>query len=135
MVSILCKPIDSYVCIGLSSQLKWIETYQIKITNMKNTNSREGSLVDDMTVDLLIVGSGTGLSAALAGHEKGLKTMVIEKTAYVGGSTALSGGGLFGYLLTLSSRMADLMIPLKKERSILRLLWEMTPHLTGGKLF
>lgn len=49
----------------------------------------------DVSVDLLVVGAGTGLAAALAGHEAGLDTLVIEKTSFVGGSTALSGGGLW----------------------------------------
>lgn len=47
------------------------------------------------TVDLLIVGSGTGLAAALAGHELGLSTLVVEKSEYVGGSTARSGGAFW----------------------------------------
>ncbi|WP_028463583.1 3-ketosteroid-delta-1-dehydrogenase [Nocardia sp. 348MFTsu5.1] len=49
----------------------------------------------DLTVDLLIVGSGTGMAAALAGDELGLSTLIIEKTAYVGGSTARSGGAFW----------------------------------------
>ncbi|QIK71806.1 3-ketosteroid-delta-1-dehydrogenase [Propioniciclava coleopterorum] len=46
----------------------------------------------DCTVDLLVVGSGTGMATALAAHERGLDVLVAEKTAYVGGSTARSGG-------------------------------------------
>src|SRR5699024_6405460 len=46
-------------------------------------------------VDVLVIGSGTGLAAALAAHEHGLKVLVIEKTEYIGGSTALSGGGVW----------------------------------------
>ena len=47
----------------------------------------------DTTVDLLIVGSGGGaLVAALAANEAGLTALVIEKTEFVGGSTAMSGG-------------------------------------------
>lgn len=45
-----------------------------------------------MTVDLVVVGSGTGLAAALSAHEQGLSVLVIEKAATVGGSTARSGG-------------------------------------------
>ena len=47
------------------------------------------------TVDLLIVGSGTGLAAALAAHERGLSVLIVEKSSYVGGSTARSGGALW----------------------------------------
>ncbi|GAA1602774.1 3-ketosteroid-delta-1-dehydrogenase [Leucobacter chromiireducens] len=51
--------------------------------------------IEEMTVDLLIVGSGTGLATALAAHERGLNVAVIEKTEYVGGSTARSGGAFW----------------------------------------
>lgn len=49
----------------------------------------------DTTVDLLVVGSGTGLTAALAAHELGLSVLIVEKSSYVGGSTARSGGALW----------------------------------------
>lgn len=49
----------------------------------------------DTTVDLLVVGSGTGLASALAAKEFGLTALVVEKTAYVGGSTARSGGAFW----------------------------------------
>ncbi|KMO82778.1 3-ketosteroid-delta-1-dehydrogenase [Mycolicibacterium chlorophenolicum] len=54
-----------------------------------------GLTVSDTEVDLLVVGSGTGLAAALAACEQGLSTLVIEKSAVVGGSTARSGGALW----------------------------------------
>ncbi|WP_227982595.1 3-ketosteroid-delta-1-dehydrogenase [Nocardia spumae] len=46
-------------------------------------------------VDLLIVGSGTGLAAALTAAEAGLSALVVEKSGYVGGSTARSGGAFW----------------------------------------
>lgn len=49
----------------------------------------------DTSVDLLVVGSGTGMAAALAGHELGLSVLVVEKASHVGGSTARSGGALW----------------------------------------
>jgi succinate dehydrogenase/fumarate reductase flavoprotein subunit len=51
--------------------------------------------VHDITVDLLVVGSGTGMAAALAAAEAGLKVLIVEKSSYVGGSTARSGGALW----------------------------------------
>lgn len=54
-----------------------------------------GLAIVDTEVDLLIVGSGTGLAAALAGHERGLSVLVVEKSSRVGGSTARSGGALW----------------------------------------
>ncbi len=49
----------------------------------------------DACVDLLVVGSGTGMAAALAAHESGLSVLIVEKSPYVGGSTARSGGALW----------------------------------------
>jgi len=49
----------------------------------------------DTVVDLLVVGSGTGMAAALAAHECGLTVLIVEKSSYVGGSTARSGGALW----------------------------------------
>ncbi|HMO69771.1 MAG TPA: FAD-dependent oxidoreductase, partial [Novosphingobium sp.] len=47
----------------------------------------------DMEADLVAIGSGIGgLSAAIAGHEQGLKTLVLERSDQVGGVTALSQG-------------------------------------------
>jgi 3-oxosteroid 1-dehydrogenase len=64
------------------------------------TTDRSGTIPDglpvhDTTVDLLVVGSGTGMAAALTGAEHGLKVLIVEKSAYVGGSTARSGGALW----------------------------------------
>ena len=46
--------------------------------------------------DIVIVGGGgSGLSAAIAAKDNGVeKVLVLEKLAFVGGSTALSGGGM-----------------------------------------
>ncbi|GAA3521379.1 3-oxosteroid 1-dehydrogenase [Aeromicrobium panaciterrae] len=46
--------------------------------------------------DVVVVGAGgAGMTAALAAAEHGLDTVVIEKTAYFGGTTARSGGGVW----------------------------------------
>ena len=58
-------------------------------------NLEKGPTITDTTVDLLVIGSGTGLSAALAAHDEGLEVLVVEKTAWVGGSTARSGGAFW----------------------------------------
>lgn len=52
-------------------------------------------LAANTTIDLLIIGSGTGIATALAGHEKKLKSLIVEKTEFVGGSTARSGGAFW----------------------------------------
>ncbi|MBV8785419.1 MAG: 3-ketosteroid-delta-1-dehydrogenase [Mycobacterium sp.] len=61
----------------------------------QSTTIPAGLRVADATVDLLVVGSGTGFAAALAAHELGLSVLVVEKSSYVGGSTARSGGALW----------------------------------------
>ncbi len=53
--------------------------------------------------DLVVIGSGGGaMTAALAAAHEGLRPLLLEKTEYYGGSTALSGGGMWvpnNYLL------------------------------------
>ncbi|GDY29792.1 3-oxosteroid 1-dehydrogenase [Gandjariella thermophila] len=50
----------------------------------------------DATFDVVVVGSGAaGMTAALAAADAGLRTVVVEKAAHFGGSTARSGGGLW----------------------------------------
>lgn len=49
-----------------------------------------------MEKDVVIVGSGGGgLTAALTAAKAGLNVLVIEKTLYFGGTTAISGGGIW----------------------------------------
>lgn len=46
--------------------------------------------------DVVVVGSGAaGMSAAMAAADRGLKTVIVEKAAHFGGSTARSGGGVW----------------------------------------
>lgn len=48
------------------------------------------------SVDVIVVGAGgAGMAAALAASSRGLDTVLIEKSAYFGGSTARSGGGVW----------------------------------------
>ena len=50
----------------------------------------------DRVVDVLIVGSGGGgMTAALTANASGLDALVVEKSSHFGGSTALSGGGIW----------------------------------------
>lgn len=49
----------------------------------------------DRTVDVVVVGSGSGLCGALAAAAKGLKVLVLEKSEIVGGNTVVSGGVLW----------------------------------------
>jgi len=50
----------------------------------------------DHTVDLLIIGSGAGaMTAGIAAHDRGARALLIEKSDRYGGSSAMSGGGLW----------------------------------------
>ena len=50
----------------------------------------------DRVVDVLIVGSGGGgMAAALTAAASGLDVLIVEKSSQYGGSTALSGGGIW----------------------------------------
>ncbi len=47
----------------------------------------------DLTVDLVAVGASSGgLAAAIVAHDLGLKTLLLERSEFLGGGTALSGG-------------------------------------------
>lgn len=50
----------------------------------------------DASYDVLVVGSGAaGLTAGLTAQLKGMSSLVLEKTEFYGGSTALSGGAVW----------------------------------------
>jgi 3-oxosteroid 1-dehydrogenase len=50
----------------------------------------------DHSVDLLIIGSGAGaMTAAITAYDRGGDALLIEKTDRYGGSSAMSGGGLW----------------------------------------
>jgi 3-oxosteroid 1-dehydrogenase len=60
------------------------------------TENQEQQQNWDHEVDLVVVGSGCGgLTAALTGAGNGLDTLVVEKAAVYGGTTALSGGNIW----------------------------------------
>lgn len=61
-----------------------------------DTGAQAAEQTFDKTVDVLIVGSGGGgMTAALAADAAGLDTLIVEKSSQFGGSTALSGGGIW----------------------------------------
>src|SRR3954468_13984511 len=50
----------------------------------------------DHSVDVLVIGSGAGgMTAALRADAAGLDTLIVEKAPKFGGSSALSGGGIW----------------------------------------
>jgi 3-oxosteroid 1-dehydrogenase len=55
-----------------------------------------GSVTDENAYDVVVVGSGAaGLSAALSASARGSRVLILEKSGLVGGTTAMSGGGVW----------------------------------------
>ena len=55
----------------------------------------EGEHAVEERFDVIVVGTGGGLIGAYAAASRGLRTLVIEKTEFVGGTTAYSGAGIW----------------------------------------
>ena len=56
----------------------------------------QATLTENQAFDVIVVGSGAGaLLAAIRASDEGLKALVVEKTALVGGTSAISGGGIW----------------------------------------
>ena len=53
-------------------------------------------MANEQSYDVIVIGSGAaGLSAALCASANGSRVLVLEKSALIGGTTALSGGGIW----------------------------------------
>ncbi len=67
------------------------------LTSTRATHASEpDSQVYDYVTDVVVVGSGAGgLVAALAAYESDKKVLIIEGGSHVGGSSAISGGGMW----------------------------------------
>ncbi len=64
----------------------------------------------DSVTDLVVVGSGAGgMTTALVAKKEGLDALVLEKTEFYGGSTAISVGGIWapGNHLMARERIED----------------------------
>lgn len=73
----------------------------------------------DMEVDLAAMGASSGgLAAVIMGHDLGLKTVLLEKSEYLGGGTALSGGVLW---VPFNDHMAEAGLDDSKEEALLHI--------------
>ncbi len=60
------------------------------------SSQAESLRVETVEVDFLVVGTGAGgLTGAIRAHDLGLDTLVVEKSAYYGGTSAMSGGSIW----------------------------------------
>jgi succinate dehydrogenase/fumarate reductase flavoprotein subunit len=62
---------------------------------LSGCKSGGGDVSWDREVDVVVLGSGTGMMAAIRAAEQGLDTLVLEKAAVAGGTTGISGGGIY----------------------------------------
>ncbi|MCB0995516.1 MAG: FAD-binding protein [Acidimicrobiales bacterium] len=70
----------------------------------------------DRVVDVVIVGSGgAALVAATLAHDQGAETLVVEKASMLGGTTAVSGGGIW---LPNNHKMAEAGIDDSREAAL-----------------
>src|SRR5690606_4433110 len=72
----------------------------------------------DEEVDVVVVGSGTGQMAALRAIDQGLSVIVLEKSATIGGTTGISGGGIW---IPNNFRMREAGIHDSREEALLYL--------------
>jgi 3-oxosteroid 1-dehydrogenase len=73
----------------------------------------------DKEVDLVAMGASSGgLTAVIMAHDLGLKTLLLEKSDYLGGGTALSGGVLW---VPFNDHMAEAGLADSKEEALLHI--------------
>lgn len=81
----------------------------------------------DQQFDVIVVGSGAGgMTAALCAQAQGLSAVVIEKSDKYGGTTAVSGGGIW---IPCNDQMAAVGVPDSYEEALVYM-----QHLTGGEV-
>ena len=70
----------------------------------------------DLEVDVAVLGSGgAGLTAAILAHDHGAQVAIIERSPLVGGTTAVSGGGVW---IPLNQHMSELDIEDSREDAL-----------------
>ncbi|MEX1255375.1 MAG: FAD-dependent oxidoreductase [Dehalococcoidia bacterium] len=70
----------------------------------------------DLEVNVAVVGSGgAGLTAAILAHDNGARVAVLERSDKVGGTTAVSGGGLW---IPLNDHMSEVGVQDSREEAL-----------------
>lgn len=66
--------------------------------------------------DVIVAGSGAaGMTAAILAHDKGAKVVIVERTDKVGGTTAVSGGGIW---IPLNYHMHEVKVEDSREEAL-----------------
>ena len=61
---------------------------------MKTKKTKEFNKFDDLIADVVVIGGGAGLAAAIAAAEKGMRVSLLERLKKTGGNAALAAGFL-----------------------------------------
>jgi 3-oxosteroid 1-dehydrogenase len=70
----------------------------------------------DTEVDVVVVGTGaSALAAAIVAHDQGARVLVVERTSSVGGTTAVSGGGVW---MPQNHHMGELGVDDSREEAL-----------------
>jgi 3-oxosteroid 1-dehydrogenase len=70
----------------------------------------------DTEVDVVVVGTGaSALAAAIVAHDQGARVLVVERTSSVGGTTAVSGGGIW---MPQNHHMGELGVDDSREEAL-----------------
>lgn len=70
----------------------------------------------DLEADVVVVGSGgSGLTAAILAHDQGAQVVVLERSGFVGGTTAVSGGALW---VPLNHHLAEAGLQDSREEAV-----------------
>lgn len=68
------------------------------------------------TADVVVVGTGAGaLTAAILAHDQGARTVMIERSDKVGGTSAVSGGAIW---IPMNSHMAEIGVSDSREEAL-----------------
>ena len=102
----------------------------VVVTNPWGNRGKNGCVDGDwdQTFDVVVVGAGTGLFAAIAAADAGLSVLLVEKTGFFGGSAAMSAGIMWmpGNAVSLGAGSSD--TPERAEAHLDHLVGDTAPR-------
>lgn len=102
----------------------------VDVEALKNKEVSKIGVDEEITIDIVIAGAGgSGTAAALAAAEKGMKVLIIEKTASAGGNSKLASG-----LFAVDSKLQkDAGLDLSVEHAV-NAIMEFNQYLSNGPI-